>query len=87
MKAKHVNPDKTESIEEVSDNCSYYESDMDTVVVCPSCGKRFVFGKGYTSYEWFDENGVWALCVCPDCHSKEMKRRMGYISGKDKFRK
>lgn len=74
MKAKKYNKEfqKYESVE-VSNECSWYATDMDKKVVCPECGKTFKFGNGYTSQVYYSPNGFWGLIVCEACHNKEMR--------------
>lgn len=76
MKAKKWIPDRHVYIDiDVDDHCACYSVDMEEIIVCPSCGKKFIFGDGYCSLEYFTENGIWAMSVCPECYSQEIRTR------------
>lgn len=51
------------------DNTTYTD-DMDRIVECPQCGKKHKFGDGISIGDWFTENGLWRIGVCPDCAEK-----------------
>lgn len=40
---------------------------------CANCGKDVLYGDTWSSVEWYDESGVWALPVCRECHEREMR--------------
>lgn len=51
------------------DNTPYTE-DMEKIVECPECGKKHKFGDGIAIGDWFTEDGMWRIDVCPDCAEK-----------------
>lgn len=64
------------------DNTPYTE-DMDRIVECPECGKKHKFGDGIGIGDWFTEDGMWRIDVCPDCAEKywdEMKTKESKIN-------
>ena len=55
-------------------NCKTYSADMEEVVNCPQCGKKILFGYGYTSMEIHTTFGM-GYSVCEQCYEKEWNRR------------
>jgi hypothetical protein len=55
-------------------NCKTYSVDMEEVVNCPQCGKKILFGDGYTSLEVHTDMGF-GYAVCEQCYEKEWNRR------------
>lgn len=53
---------------------STYETDMDKVVNCASCGKELPFGDTYTSLEIHTTVGF-GYGVCEECYQREWERR------------
>lgn len=47
--------------------------DMELLCNCANCSKEVKYGDTWSSREWYDESGIWALPVCRDCHEKEMR--------------
>ena len=60
--------------------CRMYSDDMDLVVNCPHCGRKVLYGNGYTSCQIFESNGLFGYAVCPECHERELKERYEYGS-------
>ena len=56
---------------------SLWESDMDTVVNCPHCGRQLTFGECYTSREIHNKFGM-GFGVCGDCYEQEWERDRQY---------
>lgn len=52
---------------------SLYETDMDTIVNCPHCGKEVRYGDTYTSRQFHNWVGL-GYAVCEECYEKEWKR-------------
>lgn len=74
MKAKKWLKNKQKYIDvEVDDRCECFSQDMEKSVICPGCGKEFNFGDGYCSLEYYTENGIWGLSVCPECYLRERR--------------
>ena len=64
-------------------NNTTYTEDMDRIVECPECGKKHRFGDGIAIGDWFTEDGMWRIDVCPDCAEKywdEMKTEENKIN-------
>ena len=61
---------------EIPDNwiVSSYETDVNTVVNCATCGKSLTYGDAWLSWEIFDDRGL-AYAVCKECFDEECKRR------------
>lgn len=57
---------------ELPDGSTCYEIDMDKAVNCARCGKKMIFGNGYTSRQIHTEMGF-GYCVCGTCYSKELE--------------
>ena len=51
-----------------------FSNNMQEEINCRSCGKKILFGDGYTSQEIFTIDGFWGYIVCPECHEKENGR-------------
>ena len=51
-------------------NTVLLSDDMDRLIECPECGKTFKFGDGYTDTDWFNEDTIWKIPVCPECDEK-----------------
>ena len=49
---------------------SCYETDMERVIQCASCGRPLEYGKGYTSRQIHTRLGF-GYIVCGDCYKKE----------------
>ncbi|KGF09693.1 hypothetical protein HMPREF1635_02070 [Clostridiales bacterium S5-A14a] len=47
-----------------------YSDDMDKVIACPQCGRKMLFGDGYTSRQIHTEHGL-GYAVCEQCHVKD----------------
>ena len=43
---------------------------MERIVECPECGKKHRFGDSIAIGDWFTEDGMWRIDVCPDCAEK-----------------
>lgn len=52
-----------------------FEIDMEKAVNCARCGKKMIFGNGYTSKQIHTEMGL-GYCVCGKCYEKELKEIM-----------
>jgi len=50
--------------------------DMELPCNCSNCGKEVKYGDTWSSTEWFEESGIWALPVCRDCHESEMRKAL-----------
>lgn len=64
-------------------NNTPYTEDMDRIVECPECGKKHRFGDGIAIGDWFTEDGMWRIDVCPDCAEKywdEMENKESKIN-------
>ena len=60
--------DKLKKYEEPFElDTTLYTEDMDKLIECPVCHKRFKFGEGYSAGDYYDNSGVWRIPVCPDC--------------------
>lgn len=55
---------------ELPEGVILYTRDMDRETSCASCGKKIVFGDGYTSRRIHNKYGI-GFSVCTDCHEKE----------------
>lgn len=57
---------------EVPDNWNIktYCKNMDEIIVCPHCGRKFTFGECYTSKQIHTRLGM-GLAVCGECYTKE----------------
>lgn len=53
---------------------SLFESDMDRIVNCASCGNALTFGEAYTSMEIQNHMGF-GYGVCEKCYEEEWQRR------------
>lgn len=58
----------------VPDGCTTYEVDKESMVTCPGCGRRVMYGNCFTSKRFYTSDGLWAFSVCPVCHGKECGR-------------
>lgn len=54
---------------------SIFEVNMDTVVNCAECGKKIMFGQGYTSRKIHTRYGM-GYVVCKDCYGKEIEEEL-----------
>ena len=52
--------------------CVLDVDDMDTIINCASCGKKLLFGNGYTSRCIHNGCGF-GYSVCADCYTNEIK--------------
>ena len=52
-----------------------FSTDMSKECNCAQCGKRMVYGDGYTSLEVHDDFGF-GYAVCPECYELEMDRKL-----------
>lgn len=50
-----------------------YTEDMERIVECPECGKRYKFGDGINAGNWFNEKTIWRVAVCPECAERIWK--------------
>ncbi|MCL2632330.1 MAG: hypothetical protein FWD45_04525 [Coriobacteriia bacterium] len=57
---------------------SFFETDMDTLVNCPHCGKSLSFGEAYTSRQFHSKAGF-GYGVFTDCYKKEWDLERIYI--------
>ena len=58
----------------VPDGCTTYEVDKESMVTCPGCGRRVMYGNCFTSKRFYTSDGLLAFSVCPVCHGKECGR-------------
>lgn len=49
-----------------------YSNNMDKIVACAQCGRKMLFGDGYTSRQIHTEYGS-GYAVCERCYEKEWK--------------
>ncbi len=47
-----------------------YSDDMDKIVACAQCGRKMLFGDGYTSRQIHTKYGF-GYAVCEQCYDKE----------------
>lgn len=47
--------------------------DMTLRCNCSNCGQVVEYGETWSSKEWYDDSGIWALPVCRECHEREMR--------------
>ena len=47
--------------------------DWEAVVECPSCHKKSLWGDMVNCGDYFTENGLWIIPVCPKCAEKIWK--------------
>lgn len=59
-------------------DCRTYCFNMDEVINCASCGKKIMYGNGYTSHEIHTNKGCFGYTICDVCHYIENKRRDKY---------
>lgn len=52
---------------ELPEGSSCYEADMNKVVSCASCGKKILYGNGYTSHRIHTNMGF-GYAVCERCY-------------------
>lgn len=73
MKAEKWNP-KTKKYYDYNlpERACLYSDDMDKIVTCARCGRKMLFGDGYTSREIHAEHGL-GYTVCEQCHEKEWR--------------
>lgn len=57
---------------ELPEGACLYSDDMDKVIACARCGRKMLFGDGYTSREIHAEHGL-GYTVCEQCHEKEWR--------------
>jgi hypothetical protein len=50
-----------------------YTEDMERIVECPECGKRYKFGDGINAGNWFNEKTIWRVAICPECAERIWK--------------
>lgn len=75
MKAKKWNPKTKEYHDyELPKNASvgFLSNNMDKKIACARCGKKMLFGDGYTSRQIHTEYGF-GYAVCEKCYEKEWK--------------
>lgn len=73
MKAKKWNPKTREYHDyELPKNASvgFLSNNMDKEIACARCGKKMLFGDGYTSKQIHTEYGF-GYAVCEQCYEKE----------------
>ena len=74
---------ETQSYDEytVPDDCNWVcplmLMDMDAVINCASCGKKMIYGAGYTSKEIHTDMGM-GYSVCGECYENEVVRSRLY---------
>ncbi len=49
--------------------------DMDKIVECPECGKKYRFGDGINAGDWYNENTMWRVGICPKCAEKIWRQK------------
>lgn len=47
-----------------------YSDDMDKVINCARCGRKMIFGDGFSSRQIHTDMGM-GYIVCEECHEKE----------------
>lgn len=71
MKAKKWNPKTREYQDyELPKNACMYSNDMNEEIACARCGRKMVFGDGYTSRQIHTELGF-GYAVCEKCYERE----------------
>lgn len=68
---------------EIADTACTYSDDMDKVVTCASCGKKMLFGNGYTSRQYHTPYGI-GYTVCQDCYNKEWQQEVSNMKKGEK---
>lgn len=53
----------------------FFTNDPEAFATCPQCGQEHKVYEGYTSQEFYSDNGIWGCSVCEACHFQELKRR------------
>lgn len=53
-------------------------ADMDERVNCPSCGRRILYGDGFTSRVIHGDKGGMGYTVCSKCHNAEVQEEMNF---------
>ena len=86
MKVKKYNPGTREYSDcEIPDEweaCTF-STEMGQVIGCAQCGRKIMYGNGYTSLEIHNDIGF-GFIVCPTCYDKEWDRRKEFINRKEK---
>ena len=54
-----------------------YETDMGKPFSCAGCGKKIIFGEGYSSLQIHNGMGM-GYSVCESCHDAELKEELRY---------
>lgn len=59
-------------------NVRVYSDDMDMIINCPTCGRKLLYGNGYTSMQVHTAAGI-GYTVCHECYEVELKERKKYM--------
>lgn len=57
---------------ELPEHACLYTDDMIKVIACAECGRKMVFGDGYTSKQIHTDFGL-GYTVCRECYKREWK--------------
>ena len=74
MKAQKWNPKTRKYYDyELPEGACLYSDDMDKVIACARCGRRMLFGYGYTSRQIHAIHTKYRFgyAVCEQCYDKE----------------
>lgn len=73
MKAQKWNPKTKKYYDyDLPEEACLYSDAMNKVVACAQCGRKMLFGDGYTSRQIHTEYGF-GYAVCEKCNEKEWK--------------
>lgn len=75
MKAKKWNPKTKKYYDyDLPEGAWLYSDNLDKVIVCAQCGRKMLFGDGYTSRQIYNPRKIFGYAVCKKCHEKEWKK-------------
>lgn len=55
-----------------------YSNNLDRLIMCAQCSDVLKYGKGYTSKQIHNNNGL-GYCVCERCYVQEWKEEREYV--------
>lgn len=56
-------------------NTIVFTLNMNTPVECPECGKMIRYGDGINAGDWYTENTMWRIGICPKCAEKIWRQK------------
>ncbi len=60
--------------EEKECDTKVYSNNMDEIVECPECGKKFRFEQMYNVGDWYEPKFIWNVGICPECAEKHWEK-------------